>query len=200
MVGEIFVTVCGIYSMQALEDIQQGDEVYLTPEGVRAGKTNIQDCIVRANSSVHSGESVMVRFEPIFREDFEEESEDSYDPITNCDFGEIFNSEYALAKLLQEEILFCNSFDISREDCPQYKSHTVVMFVNCNDLFEWGCCDSESFQYSEIRDIWDAWSKSGRDGVLRWIALKRKCRPQSAIEKEWKAIGFWDSELEALER
>lgn len=53
---------------------------------------------------------------------------------------------------------------------------------NCNDEFAWGCSDCEEFGVEDFKEIKKCMSESiGGDGVLLWIARKRKMRPQGAL-------------------
>lgn len=110
------------------------------------------------------------------------------DPVYGCDV------KTALAQLLAADVVFPNSRVYLQEN-GEKAEETIVLFINCNDLFYWGCADAECFTYEEVAAVWEAW----RDERLsRWVCLRRKMRPQTPIEKEWREEGRWDEALEAL--
>lgn len=102
-----------------------------------------------------------------------------------------FDSESALAELLAEEVLFCNTGSFMGRD-------TVVLFINCNDLFAWGTADAEEFTEAEIEPLWRAWHADKGRGVEQWVCLRRQLRPQYVVMQEWKKAGKWTEALEAL--
>ena len=61
---------------------------------------------------------------------------------------------------------------------------TIYMDVNCNDLFFWGCSDSEEVLPSEIPDLLKCLEEAPNgNGELLWVARKRGMRPQGAFYK-----------------
>lgn len=74
---------------------------------------------------------------------------------------------------------------------------SVMLVVNCNDLFAWGCADAQEFLESEILDLYRSW-KSGKWGVSKWCCRKRNQRPQAPIERDMRKDGAWDESMEAL--
>jgi len=82
---------------------------------------------------------------------------------------------------------------------PDYKgTGRIVISVNCNDLFCWGCSDAEEVPYNQIDKLYRAWKKEGWRGASKWACKRRRERPQGPIEKRWRDAGDWDDELEAL--
>lgn len=119
-------------------------------------------------------------------------------PFDDC-FFELDGEEYcmkelALARMLQADILFCNTGYFGE---GEMREQTVVLFVNCNDLFAWGCADAEPVREDEIGDLYKAW-QSGKYGVDKWCCKRRKQQPQGPMEKLIRAAGEWDAEMEAL--
>ena len=104
---------------------------------------------------------------------------------------QFFDETSALAELLAAEVLFCNTGTFNGKD-------TVVLFINCNDLFAWGCADGEEFTSDEIEPLWRAWHADGGRGVEQWVCLRRKMRPQYCVIQEWKRDGKWTAALDAL--
>ena len=119
-----------------------------------------------------------------------------------------------LSILLKEEILFCNERHTAQKPIkvkdgkflpPDPKDPwevseepTTILYVNCNDLFYWGCADAESITNDEIPKLYKLWKANKRWGVDKWCCLKRKLRPQVPIVEDMKKDGYWDDELEAL--
>ncbi len=95
--------------------------------------------------------------------------------------------EYKLAHLLINDVIFCNNgwfFESWQVD-------HVSLHVNCNDVFAWGCADSEDIKYSEIPELYDMWLKDPLWGSTVWCIKKRKIMPQKPVEssKGWD-LGF----------
>lgn len=67
----------------------------------------------------------------------------------------------------------------------------VTMEVNCNDLFYWGCADSEDITIEELPAL-------AREGSTLWCCKKRNLRPQVPIVKRMKESGEWTEEFEAF--
>lgn len=109
---------------------------------------------------------------------------------------EICDEGQALSEMLAEEIIFANGRKYICID-GTVKKETVVLFVNCSDLFSWGCADGEELPYDEIIPLYKAW-KSRLWGVNRWCCLRRGERPQKCVEKRMREAGEWDSEMEKL--
>lgn len=103
--------------------------------------------------------------------------------------------ESAIAEMLYADVLFSNS---RRYVCTDgsVKDETIVLFVNCNDLFFWACADAESLPYSEVATLYRMW-KDEPSGASRWCCRQRKMRPQAPIERDWRAAGTWTDELES---
>lgn len=95
--------------------------------------------------------------------------------------------DIALAKLLTDRELFV---------CAGEDGNLVVA-VNCNDLFYWATADAEIVPYSELPALF-AMHLEGRAGCSRWCCRRRKMRPQTPIERLWRAEGIWDEELESF--
>lgn len=137
---------------------------------------------------------------------------------SNGETKTIVDEEKALSILLKEEILFCNtrcfigncgkwsdqyeSYLDYIKDIPkdklQIESETIVLFVNCNDVFAWGCADAEHLTTDDIPNLYMLWKKWGHDGVTKWCCIKRNEKPQKPIADAMKKAGHWDDELEAL--
>lgn len=110
-----------------------------------------------------------------------------------------FDEEEAIAQLLHDGVLFANSRDYSFE-LGGYKDggYTIVLFLNCNDVFAWGCADGEDVDTKELETLYKLWYANKRWGATKWVCLKRNERPQIPIERDMKKEGAWDEEMEKL--
>lgn len=62
----------------------------------------------------------------------------------------------------------------------------LEFFVNCNDVFAWGCADCEKIESDEDLDALDqAKADAPNDWPLLFVARKRKTRPQGAVYKHF---------------
>ena len=96
--------------------------------------------------------------------------------------------EYRLAILLLEDVIFCNNGHWN-EKWP--KDH-VTLHVNCNDIFYWGCADSEDVTHDEIKELYDMHKKDPSLGSAAWCIKKRKQMPQGPVIELFKKSGLWD--------
>ena len=119
------------------------------------------------------------------------------------DGEECLDENRALAKLLNEDILFCNTrqfLDLNGKPCE----YTTVLFVLCNDLFVWGCADAEPFtsgtgtKDEDLFKLYKLYEENKIYGPMKWCCLKRGEQPQDPIKMEMIKAGYWDAELEAL--
>ena len=109
----------------------------------------------------------------------------------------LYDNEGAIAKLLEGEVLYANSFPIKYPNGSD-GSETLVLFVNCNDLFYWGTADAEHVTLKEVQSLYEAWKSGTKWGVSIWCCKKRNMQPQVPIVKDMKADGAWTEELEAF--
>ena len=77
-------------------------------------------------------------------------------------------------------------------------NQSLAVFVNCNDLFAWGCADAEPLPLSEVAALWRAWKADPVYGSSKWACLRRGQRPQGPVERRWREHGTWGPEMEAL--
>ena len=117
----------------------------------------------------------------------------------DIDGKEYCNDELALSILLKDDVLSANSFDFNFGG-GEKAGHTVVLFVGCNDVFEWGFADAENFSTPDIGPLVKAHLRDKRWGAVKWAALHRQYRPQPPVEKAMRGAGVWDDDLEKLER
>ncbi len=121
---------------------------------------------------------------------------DDDSPFFEIDGKEHCDYESALVTLLQDEIVFANERDLVFEGRPA--GRTVVLFVLCNDLFAWGCADSEDLPLSEVGPLYKAHRDDPEWGVTRWCCRQRGVQPQAPIRKMMKDAGVWDDDMASL--
>lgn len=104
-----------------------------------------------------------------------------------------------LAKLLIDDVLFVGDFNSGPffTNETQDKS-TACVWVNCNDVFSWGCADVENLPESEIPALFAECKKDPKWGSTKWCAKKRNQQPQKPIIEQMKKEGVWDEEMENL--
>ncbi len=56
-------------------------------------------------------------------------------------------------------------------------------FVNCNDVFFWGCADAEPISAETLDDLEKALKETELDGCNLYCARRREMRPQGALYK-----------------
>jgi hypothetical protein len=81
-------------------------------------------------------------------------------------------------KDLTEDVLILlinGKLSISESENEKYE-----LYINCNDLFFWGCGDAELITLEEISELLEYLKLSSKHGELLWVARKRKMRPQPA--------------------
>jgi len=103
--------------------------------------------------------------------------------------------EDMIAKLLDENVLFCNGrkyLDHGKEN-PE----TVVLFINCNDVF---CCgsDAEELAYNEIAKLFSLYMEKGDNGTIEFVSFKRGKQPRLRFKRFMIEEGFWNPDLERL--
>lgn len=111
------------------------------------------------------------------------------------------NNEQMLAELLLANIVSIFSRDFTFNPGTQYQfdvEEGIVLEVNANDVFYWGCADSEYFGEDEIASIYAEWKKDPNFGIFKWLCKKRNMRPQVPLVEQIKKAGLWDAEFDAL--
>jgi hypothetical protein len=94
-----------------------------------------------------------------------------------------------ISYLLDEDVLFCNSYEDSK---------SLELHVLCSDVFAWGCCDCESLTIEELPELCEMYMEDKFWGLVRWVCKKRNLQPQYPIVKDMIKDGVWDEEMEAL--
>lgn len=105
----------------------------------------------------------------------------------------VFNDEKALAMLLVNEVAFLNS-PWWKKDWPEEAKAMTTAFVNCNDIFAWGCSDGEDLPFDQIKPLYKMWQKDEEWGAAVWCMVQRNQMPQGPVAKRIKDAGIWDLE------
>lgn len=124
------------------------------------------------------------------------------------------DEEKALAVLLNDGVLFSNGreyityplindpdrpgkikFDRTK---PETEKETVVLFVNCNDMFWWATADAEPLPHDKISSLYKMHKADKKWGSAKWCCLQRNMRPQDPVMEDMKKDGSWDEQMESL--
>lgn len=104
---------------------------------------------------------------------------------------EHFNVEEALSLLLLHEQVFLNN-NWWKEEWPKDAKDSFYIGVNCNDVFAWGCADSEELKFNDLKDLFEYWEKDNNWGPVIWCIIKRKEMPQRPVYKRIQEAGIWN--------
>ncbi len=117
------------------------------------------------------------------------DDDDDDEVIFEINGKEECDDELAIAYLLKNKVLFCNNAK---------DPETICLYVNCSDVFAWGCSDAENITTDEILYLYKEVKKNPRWGSTIWVCLKRNEQPQDPIVADMKKEGFWTEQLESL--
>jgi hypothetical protein len=126
----------------------------------------------------------------------EKQSENEENIFFDVDGKEYCVEEMALERLLKDEVLFANEREVFYGG--KSAGHTVVLYVNCNDVFAWGCADAENLPFEEIGNLYKMHVASPGWGSVKWCCKQRKQKPQKPVEAEMRKDGVWDEMMESL--
>ena len=105
--------------------------------------------------------------------------------------------EAMAAHLLEENILFVNSRKYVIEDAIS-KNETLILHLNCNDVFAWAYADGEDVSYNELPELFKMYEANRDCGPTQWVCIKRNQKPQAPIVKYMKENNGWNEIMEAL--
>ena len=105
-----------------------------------------------------------------------------------------------LAHLLLNDVAWTReAFTIINKDSQYEHSHDgLTAYVNCNDLFFWGCADAEPLRHEDIKEVFLMWHNDRKWGVLKWCCAKRNVQPQRPIRRDMVKDGAWDDAMAGL--
>ena len=110
---------------------------------------------------------------------------------------EPFDEDEALAEMLKAGVLFSNTREYLWKG--EKSGETVILIVNCNDIFAWACADAEDLKESEVQDLYQMWKKDPGWGPAKWVCKKRNLQPQKAAIKFMKQEGSWEEWMDKLQ-
>jgi hypothetical protein len=118
-------------------------------------------------------------------------------------FGNRPNYEAMSAKLLDKEILICScslSLYCQDEKFPGIPAelNTIILMVDCSDVFVWGCQDAECVSLSDLPTLFKMYEENPKCGDVQWVCLKRNEKPQNPMVDWLKENNSWTEELENL--
>lgn len=106
------------------------------------------------------------------------------------DGEEWFAYDNAVMILLAESILFVGLGALDKK--------SLELFVSANDIFAWGCADSEPTNVHELQDLVMYWFSDPDWGLIKWCCIHRNEQPQYPIKRDMKTAGVWDEDMESL--
>lgn len=96
-----------------------------------------------------------------------------------------------LAFLLTTGVIFPNTLTLENVDedekLSNYARRSIGLYVNCNDLFFWGCAESIQLTYFDIKDVYDHYISSELD---IWCCKQRNLMPQKPIADSMRKAGI----------
>lgn len=104
---------------------------------------------------------------------------------------EKFEEEKAIAHLLVNEVIGMNTF-WHMKDWPEAAQKATYFYVNCNDVFAWGCSDAENLDLDDLEELYRMWLKDPSRGADVWCIINRKQLPQRPVLERIKNGGIWD--------
>lgn len=80
----------------------------------------------------------------------------------------------------------------------QFEGEGIIVLLNCNDVFAWGCADTESVPHDKVPELFMLWHENHQWGPAKWCCLRRNEKPQAPVEKAIRKAGIWCERMEAL--
>jgi hypothetical protein len=107
--------------------------------------------------------------------------------------------EDILAYLLKEDVAFVNSREYLCIDGETKQPETLVIFVNCNDIWAWACAEGLEITLDELPELCEMYMKDSGWGAIKWACKKRNMRPQKPIRDDMKKDNAWCDMMESLD-
>ena len=108
-----------------------------------------------------------------------------------CISGKYFEAEDFIGELLLKGLIFTNSYWM-KKDWPDAAKNITALFVNCSDIFAWGCSDSEDILHEEFDTLYEYYTKDPNWGCAIWCMTKRKGMPQKSVYDTIMKEGIWN--------
>ena len=118
----------------------------------------------------------------------------------DIDGKKVADHEAMAAHFLEENILFLSSrkYVCGEKDDVISKNATLLLFLNCNDVFVWGYADAEGVSYDELPELFKMYEANTDCGPTQWVCIKRNQKPQAPMVKYLKEKNGWNEVMEAL--
>ena len=123
----------------------------------------------------------------------------------------LFDDSMALAFLFMENVIFAipkniveDSWKKDKEEWTPSKEPTIVIFVNCNDVFAWAYADAEPVDCEDyetrgaLYDLLKSYLEDRNHGTVKWVCKKRKMKPQAPMVQQMIEKGSWDADMQDL--
>jgi hypothetical protein len=107
------------------------------------------------------------------------------------------NEESILSKLLDENILFCNSRKFQCPFSKEVTEETIVLFINCNDCFA-PAADSECLTLEELPVLFSLYEKIEDWATVEFVSRKRKIQPSKRLKEKMISQGVWNPDLDSF--
>lgn len=108
------------------------------------------------------------------------DDEQSIDFCVEYGIDKNFDDSRALAELLYHEVCYTNCHWYEKE-WPKEAQEIISIYVNCGDVFAWGCADSEDLKDTELKNLWQMWNKDHYYGPMVWACIQRNEMPQKSV-------------------
>lgn len=123
--------------------------------------------------------------------------------------NDTFDSSGAIAQLIREARVFHNyrryvvndfGWEPPTPGTERISEHpTMVVFLNCSDVFAWGAADAEQIRSeTELKRLVAHLRRDPIYGSLKWACQSRSEQPQSPWIRTLKEAGAWTPLLERL--
>jgi hypothetical protein len=118
----------------------------------------------------------------------------------DIDGKKVADHEAMAAHFLEENILFLSShkYVCGEPDDMISKSETLILHLNCSDVFAWAFADGENVSYDELPELFALYESNPKCGTIQWVCMKRNQKPQAPIVKYMKENNGWNEVMEAL--
>jgi len=101
-------------------------------------------------------------------------------------------ADIIVAELLNNEVLMC----LGAQD--QDGKSTIGIFLNCSDVFAWGCADCEPITQEDLPSLYRMCRADPKYGDIKWVCKKANLQPQRALADIMKAAGCWEPWMDEL--
>jgi hypothetical protein len=122
------------------------------------------------------------------------------DYYVDIDGEKVPNEEAMAAWLLDNNYLFLNSRKFIEEygGKETIQPETLVLFLNCNDVFAWACADACEVTFSDLPRLFNMIRVDEKHGGTKFACIKRNLQPQKPLKDMMIKDGSWTEELDKL--